>query len=136
MRFKELVKVDSKGRITIPLAIREALDIKEGMNVLLVADIDEKRVFISPIPDKARIVEISVAVDDRPGVVAEISKTLADQGIDIIALKCVVIKRGEIGECVIIADLSKSLISTSHELHEVLNGLESVKEISIAEVTG
>ncbi|MET1160739.1 MAG: ACT domain-containing protein [Thermoprotei archaeon] len=136
MRFKELVKVDSKGRITIPLAIREALGIREGMNVLLVADIDEKKVFITPIPDRAKLIEITVVVEDRPGAVAEISKTLADRGIDIVALKCVVIKRGEIGECTLIVDTSKSLVSTPQEIQQLLNELEIVREVVASEVQG
>lgn len=134
MRFKELVKVDSKGRITIPLSIREALGIREGMNILLFADLDEKKIFLSPIPDKAKLVEINVTVEDRPGVVAEISKTLADNGIDIVALKCVVIKRGEIGECSFIVDLSRSLVSSSDELKEIIMDLEFVYDASINEI--
>jgi len=136
MKFKELVKVDAKGRITIPLAIREALGIHEGMNVLLIADMDEKKIFISPIPDKARLMELTVRVVDRPGVVAEISKTLADQGVDIVALKCVVIKRGELGECYMVVDVSKSLITTPLELKNMLRKLESVKNIDVNELVG
>lgn len=131
-----MVKVDSKGRITIPLAIREALGIHEGMNVLLIADMDEKKIFISPIPDKARLMEISVRVDDRPGVVAEISKALADHGIDIVALKCVVIKRGEIGECSFIVDVSKSLVSSARELRDIISDLEPVREVNVTEIVG
>ncbi|OYT41093.1 MAG: AbrB family transcriptional regulator [Desulfurococcales archaeon ex4484_58] len=136
MRFKELVKVDSKGRITIPLAIREAFGIHEGMNILLIADMDEKKIFISPIPNRAKLMELSIKVEDRPGVVAEISKAIADQGVDIVALKCVVIKRGELGECYIVADLSKSLITTARELKELLLKLEPVKEVEVNEIVG
>ncbi len=134
MKFKELVRVDSKGRITIPLSIREALGIREGMNILLFADLDEKKIFLSPIPDRAKLVEINITVEDRPGVVAEISKTLADNGIDIVALKCVVIKRGEIGECSFIVDLSKSLISNTDDLKELIMNLEFVRDASINEI--
>ena len=135
MRFRELVRVDSKGRITIPLSIREAFGIREGMNILLYADLDEKKIFLSPIPDRARLVEINVTVTDRPGVVAEISKTLADNGIDIVALKCVVIKRGEVGECSFIVDLSKSLISDTSELKELISRHEFVKDARITEIS-
>ncbi len=134
MKFKELVRVDSKGRITIPLSIREALGIREGMNILLFADLDEKKIFLSPIPDRAKLVEINITVEDRPGVVAEISKTLADNGIDIVALKCVVIKRGEIGECSFIVDLSKSLILNTDDLKELIMNLEFVRDASINEI--
>jgi AbrB family looped-hinge helix DNA binding protein len=134
MRFRELVKVDSKGRITIPLSIREAFGIREGMNILLFADLDEKKIFLSPIPEHARLAELTIRVEDRPGVVAEISKTLADHGVDIIALKCVVIKRGELGECTFIVDLSKSIIMNPSELKPLLEKFEFVKEIGISEV--
>jgi len=134
MRFKELVKVDSKGRITIPLPIREALGIREGMTILLYADLDEKKIFLSPIPDQAKLVEISLTVTDRPGVLAEISKILADNGVDIIALKCVVIKRGEVGECTFIADLSKSLITSAGELKDLVSRHEAVIEARVSEL--
>ncbi|MEM4893622.1 MAG: ACT domain-containing protein, partial [Desulfurococcaceae archaeon] len=106
MKIKELVKVDSKGRITIPLSVREAFDIREGMNLLVVADTDEKSITLSPVPEKAKLVEIIVRVEDRPGVLATISRSLADNGVDIVFIKCGVIRRGELGECTIIADVA------------------------------
>jgi len=134
MRFKELVKVDSKGRITIPQAIREALGIREGMTILLYADLDEKKIFLSPIPDRSKLVEINVLVSDKPGVLAGVSRLLADHGVDIVALKCVVIRRGELGECTFIADLSKSLISDLSELKSIIEKHEAVIEVKVSEI--
>jgi len=131
MKFRELIKVDSKGRITIPSSIREIFGIREGMSILIYADVDEKKIVLSPIPEQAKLVEIIALVDDRPGVVAEMSKTLADRGVDIVALKCVVIKRGEVGECSFIVDLSKSIITDISELKELLSKLSFVKELTV-----
>ncbi len=134
MKIKELVKVDSKGRITIPLTIREALDIHEGMSVLLIADREKKEILLSPVPERAKLAELSLSVEDRPGVLAEITKVLADKGIDIIATKCVVIRRGELGECYMVIDYSKSVLNVIEELIDELRRLEPVKEVRISEI--
>ncbi|MEM0379739.1 MAG: ACT domain-containing protein [Desulfurococcaceae archaeon] len=136
MRFREIIRVDSKGRITIPLPIREAMNIHEGMNILVVADLDEKKIFLSPIPDKAHLIELETRVVDKPGVIAGISSLLAEYGVDIIALKCVVIKRGELGECLFIVDLSKSTIVEPRDLENILLKLDFIKEIKINELKG
>ncbi len=135
MKIKELVKVDSKGRITIPLVIREALDIHEGMTVLLIADKEKKEIILSPVPERARLIEVNLTVEDRPGVLAEITKVFAEKGIDIIATRCIVIKRGELGECYMVIDLSKSIISDTRELRELLSKLEPVKDLRITEIS-
>jgi len=134
MKIKELVKVDSKGRITIPLTIREALDIHEGMSVLLIADREKKEILLSPVPERAKLAELSLSVEDRPGVLAEITKVLADKGIDIIATKCVVIRRGELGECYMVIDYSKSILNVIEELVDELRRLEPVKEVRLSEI--
>ncbi len=136
MKIKEIVKVDSKGRITIPLTIREALDIHEGMTVLLIADREKKEIIVSPIPERAKLVELNLRVEDRPGVLAEITRVLADKGVDIIATRCIVIRRGELGECYMVVDLSRSLITQPRELEELLNKLEPVKEVKATEIIG
>ncbi|MCD6301326.1 MAG: ACT domain-containing protein [Staphylothermus sp.] len=136
MKIKEIVKVDSKGRITIPLTIREALDIREGMTVLLIADREKKEIIVSPIPERAKLVELTLRVEDRPGVLAEITRILAEKGVDIIATRCIVIRRGELGECYMVVDLSRSLITQPRELEELLGKLEAVKEIRAAEIVG
>ncbi|RLG88247.1 MAG: AbrB family transcriptional regulator [Thermoprotei archaeon] len=136
MKIKEIVKVDSKGRITIPLTIREALDIHEGMTVLLIADREKKEIIVSPIPERAKLVELNLRVEDRPGVLAEITRVLADKGVDIIATRCIVIRRGELGECYMVVDLSRSLITQPRELEELLSKLEPVKEVKATEIIG
>ncbi len=134
MKIKEIAKVDSKGRITIPLTIREALDIHEGMTVLLIADREKKEILLSPVPEKAKLAELSISVEDRPGVLAEITRVLADKGVDIIATKCVVIRRGELGECYMVVDYSKSILNDILELVEELKRLEPVKDVRASEI--
>ncbi|RLG84109.1 MAG: AbrB family transcriptional regulator [Thermoprotei archaeon] len=131
MRIKEIVKVDSKGRITIPLVIREALDIREGMNVLLIADISKKEVIVSPISEEARLLEIEFELEDRPGALAEVVSELARQGVDMIITRCTALKRGETAECLVVADTSKSTITAEKELERLLSRLEPIRMVKV-----
>ncbi len=131
MKIREIVKVDSKGRITIPLVIREALDIREGMNVLLIADTSKKEVIVSPISEEARLLEIEFEMEDRPGALAEVVSELARQGVDMIITRCTALKRGETAECLVVADISKSAITTEKELERLLNRLEPIRMVKV-----
>jgi len=131
MKIREIVKVDSKGRITIPLVIREALDIREGMNVLLIADTSKKEVIVSPISQEAQLLEIEFEMEDRPGALAEVVSELARQGVDMIITRCTALKRGETAECLVVADISKSTITTEKELEKLLNRLEPIRMVKV-----
>ncbi len=131
MKIKEIVRVDSKGRITIPLVIREALDIREGMNVLLIADTSRKEVIVSPISDEARLLEIEFEMEDRPGALAEIVSELARQGVDMVITRCTALKRGETAECLVVVDISRSTVTSERELERLLNRLEPIRMVKV-----
>lgn len=126
---EEIVKVDSKGRVTIPLVIREIFDIREGMYLLITANRDEKVIRLVPLPLSSKLVKLRVLVEDRPGVLAKITEHLAELGGDIISTKCVVLKREELGECDMIIDISKMGFSDIEMLAEELRKLEPVKDV-------
>ncbi len=109
MRLTALAKVDSKGRITIPQAIREALDIEPGMLVVLLADLQRREIIVSPVVSALKnVFEVDVELYDKPGALAKLTQTLAELNADIIATRCASIARGETASCTIIVDLSKS----------------------------
>ena len=81
-----LVKVDSKGRITIPQTIRESLGIEAGMLVAMLADAEKKEIIVSPIlAENAKVVQIEVTMQDRPGALAKVTSKLSELKIDIVA---------------------------------------------------
>ena len=129
-----MVKVDSKGRITIPVAIRELFNIREGMYLLMVADKNAREIKLVPIPSAAQLIKLRLIVEDRTGVLAEITRSLAGQNIDIVSTKCVVLKRGELGECEMIVDISKSGISDIKSIEDYLKTLEVVKTAEAARI--
>jgi AbrB family looped-hinge helix DNA binding protein len=129
MKIEELVKVDSKGRVTIPLAVREVLDIREGMYLLVVADKDKKELRLLPIPVASKLIKIRLVVEDRPGVLAELTRFLAQHNIDIVSTRCTVLKREELGECEMIVDLAKSEWTEPGMVADEMKKLEPVKNV-------
>ncbi|MEM0001503.1 MAG: AbrB/MazE/SpoVT family DNA-binding domain-containing protein [Desulfurococcaceae archaeon] len=134
MSVEETVKVDSKGRITIPAAIRELFDIREGMYLLMVADRNSKEIKLVPLPISAQLIKIRLIVEDRTGVLADITKFLASRSVDIISTKCVVLKREELGECEMIVDISRSSISDTSTIENELKTLEPVKNVEVVKM--
>ena len=135
MSIEETVKVDSKGRITIPASIRDLFNIREGMYLLMVADRNSKEIKLVPLPIAAKLVRIRVLIEDRVGVLAELTNFLAGHNINIVSTKCVVLKREELGECEMIVDISRSGVTSTDYLVSELKTLESVKEVEITVLT-
>ena len=121
--MSDVVKVDSKGRITIPQAVREALGVEPGMLMALIADFDKREIIVSPIATKPEAVyELDLNLVDRPGSLAAVTGVLAKHKADIIASKCASIARGEEASCTIIVDMSMSDVdadSIKRELEEL-----------------
>ena len=131
MKLKEVVRVDNKGRITIPLVIRDSLDIREGMSVLLIADTDKKELLVLPISEEAKLFEIELEIEDRPGALAEIANELAKLGIDQVITRCTTLRRGEVAECVLVVDISRSTVTSDRELEDILKVLEPIRIVRV-----
>ncbi|MEB3691376.1 MAG: AbrB/MazE/SpoVT family DNA-binding domain-containing protein [Caldisphaeraceae archaeon] len=123
LRISGLVKVDSKGRITIPQTMRENLGIEPGMLVVLLADSEKKEILISPIlTEDAKVIELNIDLKDEPGALARLIDKMAEYKVDIITNKCMSITRKEEGECTFIVDVSQSAI----DIEKLKSELESV----------
>ena len=108
MRMSEIVRVDSRGRVTMPSSIRDAVRLSEGMYVILIADLDKKEVRIVPFADpEAKLVEFRITFSDVPGALAKAADVLARQGVDLLSSESRTLRRGESAEWIVIADVSK-----------------------------
>ncbi len=108
MRISEIVRIDDRGRVTLPSTIREAVGLSEGMFVMLVADVEEKNVKILPFADpEAKLVEFQITIRDVPGALAKAASVLAEKNVDFLSTTSRTLKRGESAEWVVIADISK-----------------------------
>ena len=108
MRRTEIVRIDSRGRVTMPSSIRDAVRLSEGMYVILVADLDKREVRIVPFADpEAKLVEFQVSFADIPGALAKAADAIAKQGVDLLSSESRTLRRGESAEWIVIADVSR-----------------------------
>lgn len=109
MRMSEIVRIDSRGRVTMPSSIRDAVRLSEGMYVMLIADLDNKEIRIIPFADpEAQLVEFRITFRDVPGALARVAAVLAEQRVDLLSSESRTLRRGEYAEWFAIADVSKS----------------------------
>ena len=114
MRMTEIVRVDSRGRITMPSSIREAVSLSEGMYVMLIANLDKKEIRISPFADpEAKLYELIITFSDVPGALARAAQILAEEGVDLLSSESRTLRRGKSAEWIIIADVSRCKCSLS-----------------------
>jgi AbrB family looped-hinge helix DNA binding protein len=125
----EIVRVDSRGRVTMPSSIREAVRLSEGMYVMLIADLDEKEVRITPFADpEAKLVELSIAFSDIPGALAKAAGILAEEGVDLLSSESRTLRRGKSAEWVVVADVSRCRCKLD-ELSQKIVGEGAAKEV-------
>ncbi|MEM2850049.1 MAG: ACT domain-containing protein [Candidatus Bathyarchaeia archaeon] len=110
MRIASIQKIDDKGRVSIPLKVREALGLKDGMRILLIADVEERKIAINPFADPdAKLVEFKISLNDVPGALARAASILAKNAIDLLFSESRTLRRGEYAEWIAIADYSKCI---------------------------
>lgn len=89
---KYLLKVDEKGRITIPLSARELIGIEPGMFVELLVDSSTKTMVVKPLTTGV-IASYRLRLRERKDIVDVIS-TILEEGSELRYVEC-----GEV-ECV------------------------------------
>ena len=119
----EIVRIDSRGRITMPSPLREAAKLSEGMYVMLVADLDEKEVRIVPFADpEAKLIELRIAFSDMPGALAKAAKILAERGVDLLSSESRTLRRGKSAEWVVVADVSRCECKLEELERQIIDG--------------
>lgn len=107
MHKVDIVKLDGKGRILVPIDIRRILGLREGMYLLIIADSERCEIRLTPFIDrKAKLARIIVGLKDIPGALARIAGILADIGVDLLFSESRTIRRGEEAEWIAVADMT------------------------------
>lgn len=135
MRMTEIVRIDSRGRVTMPSSIREAVRLSEGMYVMLIADLDEKEIRIAPFADpEAKLVELHITFSDMTGALAKAANILASQGVDLLSSQSRTLRRGKSAEWVVIADVSRCKCKVE-ELERKIVAEGAAKEVKLRSYT-
>jgi len=133
--MNSIIKLDTRGRLVIPNEFREALDLKEGDNVLVSMDSKNNAINISPIYSETKnLVKMELTFGDKPGCLAKIATKLAELKIDLIMTESKSYERGTKARWSIIADISKTDFSVQQIKKEIVE-TGFVEEASITKIT-
>ncbi|MBM3303793.1 MAG: ACT domain-containing protein [Candidatus Aenigmarchaeota archaeon] len=129
MRNSNITRVDSKGRILIPIHIRKMLGADDGTEIIIIPEHDRSQVRMLPLV-REKTAEIRILMNDVPGSLAHIADSLAAHNVNIIMSESRTIQKGKLAEWDVIIDTSEANGST-----EKLRGeLERSRDIRKVEV--
>lgn len=130
----DFTTMDSKSRVTIPLKIRKLLGLSEGMKFIIIANTSRKEIKIIPLVElRANVYRLRIVMSDRPGVLARAASLLAEENVDLLMTESRTVRRGELAEWVIIADLSNCRLDVA-ELVERVKGLDFVRSVEVTKL--
>ena len=137
LKLTSLVRVDSKGRVTIPQTIREALGIDVGMTMVVIADIDRREIVLAPVSsDTSKLYEFVIDIADVTGALAKLTGKMAELGIDIVTSKCASIVRAELASCTIVGDLTRAKTDDINEIRREIESLDVIRHVKIRPLGG
>ena len=132
MRYSNITKMDSKGRILIPSHIRKTLGLEKGTEVVLIPDNEKTQAKLLPLM-KDKTAEFKIVIDDVPGSLAKVAEIMALFKINIIISQSRTIVKGRLAEWDIIADISECN-GKIEDLKEKLLNTKVIKKMDIVRI--
>jgi AbrB family looped-hinge helix DNA binding protein len=132
---QEIVRVDSKGRITIPSYMRGELGMQEGSYAAVRINRNDRSLSVNLFAGaRAKLVEMRLMIPDRPGALARAARSLSELKLDLLASNSRTLKKGDAAEWVVVADISEAGRSPEDIRKKVLENRDAtsieVKELS------
>ena len=108
MSRSQVARLDEKGRLIIPAAYREVLNLRENSNVLLILNSEKSTLSILPFAAAGdSLFRITVLLSDAPGSLSHLLALLAKSGVDLVQSESIASDRGRNAEWRATADFSK-----------------------------
>lgn len=120
-----LIKIDDRGRILIPQAVRGMMGLRPLSETVGTYDSDKNLFMLMPLRQGGNFVRITFKISDRPGSLAKVANSIASLGINLVATSSTTIIPAKLAEWEIIADVNRD-----YPLNERLKEIaENLKEI-------
>ena len=129
MRNSNITRVDSKGRILIPIHIRKMLGADDGTEIIIIPDHDRSQVRMLPLV-REKTAEIRILMNDAPGSLAHIADSLAAHNVNIIMSESRTIQKGKTAEWDVIIDTSEA----NGSMDKLKNELEKSRDIKKVDI--
>ena len=129
MKNSNITKIDSKGRILIPLHMRSFLNTNKGTEIILIPDEEKTQLKILPLI-KEKTAKFKFILFDSPGSLANIANTLAKYNVNILMSESRTTIERETAEWEVIVDISKCNRNIN-KIKENLLKSKFIKEIEI-----
>ncbi|MCX6770557.1 MAG: hypothetical protein NTX79_00725 [Candidatus Micrarchaeota archaeon] len=108
MSSSQIARIDGKGRLIVPAAYREVLNLKENSNVLLTLDTSRNSLTMLPFASAGdELYRMDVALSDAPGSLSHLLALLAKSGVDLVQSESIASDRGRSAQWRATVDLSK-----------------------------
>ncbi|MFA5930369.1 MAG: hypothetical protein WC861_05800 [Candidatus Micrarchaeia archaeon] len=108
MSSSSIARIDGKGRLIVPAAYREVLNLKENSNVLLSLDTSKNVLTLLPFASAGdELFRITVLLSDAPGSLSRLLLILAKTGVDLVQSESIASERGRSAQWRATVDLSK-----------------------------
>jgi len=134
MRMVEILKLDTKGRVSLPVRLRESLGLREGMYIMAIADLETRDLRLRAFADpEAKLLQLRIGLADVPGSLARVAKVLADANIDLLSTESATLERGQRAEWRAIADASKCRVPLT-ELKSIILQDGAAKTVEVEEL--
>ena len=130
MRHSNIMKLDSKGRLLIPIHIRKKLETTEGTEVMIISDDETNEIRIVPLI-KDKNAELKFLLTGIPDSMAMVANMLANYNINILMSQSRTLVRGKMAEWNVIVDTSSSNNGNLDKLKEELQTSNFVKSVEI-----
>ena len=134
MSSSSVARIDEKGRLIVPAAYREVLNLKENSNVLLTLDTSKNALVLLPFASAGdELYRVTVALSDAPGSLSRLLLLLAKSGADLVQSESIASDRGRSAEWRATVDLSKCKAKPS-AIKELLLKEKVAAKVEIAQV--
>ena len=107
MSSSSVGKLDGKGRLIIPAAYREVLNMRESSNVLVTLNTERHCLIVLPFAAAGNeLYALKVELSDAPGSLSRLLSLLAKNGVDLVQSESVASDRGRRAQWKAVVDIS------------------------------